>query len=334
MHTLPGAGRNLRQGLRWLLFVVVLIATATGTLSVLRSERHRTDALRTERADRTVIALDGRLRCVVRSMQVASNLLDADADEQGPWWRHVESAALNRNCPGLVGMVFAPVVPASRLADHLHGVRQYAGPGYRVTPEGARDRYVPVVWAAMRRGSANSALGFDLASDPVRRGVMEHVPSDGGSTATPPVMLLQGAGAEGRRGVELLLPVRTDIHGTAGGAEVRLPVRGYIAAEIDVAELVRSVADASGTRMLVGVYDGPEQRADTVLYVEELAAQAGNDGVRVARTLQFEGRTWTLDLAFTDRTDVMVPLVIGFTGVSCALAVFAGMRRDASLHPR
>lgn len=230
-------------------------------------------------------------------------------------------------------MVFASVVPAARLADHLRAVRAVAGPGYRVTPEGARDRYVPVVWATMRAGAPRSLLGVDLASDPVRRSAMELVPFGRTSRATLPVTLLQPAGLEPRRGVDLIRPVLAHIHGESSDGSALLPARGYVAAQIDVAELLGSVLAASGARVQAVVYDGIERRADTLLHAQDESVEEAHGAVRVGRTLQFQDRTWTLELAFADRTNVTVPLSIGMAGVLCAVFAFARARSRPWVSP-
>src|SRR6185503_14621669 len=115
-------------------------------------------------------------------------------------------------------------------------------PGFHITewaPDGSlrvagrRERYVPVETIAPLPQN-EFALGFDTASEPVRRAAMEHARDTGTPQASGPVKLLQGE----EPGLLVLLPVYR--HGAQDYTPEarRLYLRGYAVAVFSLEGLI------------------------------------------------------------------------------------------------
>lgn len=106
-----------------------------------------------------------------------------------------------------------PRVPRSEYLSYETSAKHDGLEGYQINekdaqgkniPALARDEYFPVYYVQPVKGN-EAALGFDLASEPVRRSAMEKCRDTGGSVVTPPVVLVQ----EGKKntGILIFMPV-------------------------------------------------------------------------------------------------------------------------------
>lgn len=138
-------------------------------------------------------------------------------------------SALDRY-PHLAALSWNPLVPADNLADVETRQRSQPGlEGYTVTerteegdrtPVSARPFYVPVGY--IEPFDVNrAALGFDIASDPVRRLAVESALESGLPAATSPIDLVQDEGTQ--KGMLALVPI-VDPDAEASGAN---PVEGF-----------------------------------------------------------------------------------------------------------
>jgi signal transduction histidine kinase len=147
-----------------------------------------------------------------------------------------------RRQPELQALSWNPVVPAACRAiiearAAAEGITDFAfreqpTPG-RFIAEGARSDYVPVYFIEPQEKNF-AALGFDLASDPVRREAMERALSTGEAIATTPLRLAQEP--RDSAGLLVLLPVYRD--GPPDSAAARRDrVEGFAVAVFRVADL-------------------------------------------------------------------------------------------------
>ena len=110
---------------------------------------------------------------------------------------------------------FIPVVPAAERARFEAQARAAGLTGFEIweldahghrVPASARDVYYPIFHLAPLAGN-QSALGFDLGSEPLRRAAMEEAARTGLATATAPVTLVQEA--EQQRSLLIFRPLLT-----------------------------------------------------------------------------------------------------------------------------
>ncbi len=115
--------------------------------------------------------------------------------------RHFSSfaGAMIADHPNLQAEGFDSVVARSERRAHEEAMHEEGWPGYRITerdaegrliPAGDRDRYVAVVHVEPLLGN-QEALGYDIASDPVRAATLEHAMLSGRTTVTGRLRLVQ-----------------------------------------------------------------------------------------------------------------------------------------------
>jgi CHASE1-domain containing sensor protein len=163
-------------------------------------------------------------------------------------------------------------------------------------PAGERDEYYPVYFVEPLKGN-EAALGFDLASSPVRRMALDEAAASGKLAATGRISLVQEKA--GQYGFLVTLPVYR------AGADLGTPgdrvnaLRGFALGVFRVHDIVegteRVAASAAGQAMRLAVFDLSAGRGEQAMYPKEVAAARPDDlpeGRQLPRRLAVGGRYW------------------------------------------
>lgn len=193
---------------------------------------------------------------------------------------------------------------------------------------GAREDYYPVYYVEPYAGN-ESALGFDLGSDPLRREALLRCSDDGAIRATPSLPLVQKT--EGQQGILVFIPVYRKGAPTDSPELRRRNLEGFYLAVIRVEDLLNGILSAHGfSGINLHVFDASDHDNKRLLYVRSLGQERARSpeastegrlgpGVHVAANHSFGGRTWTVfatpapSLAATRRTWIpWLALAAGF----------------------
>ncbi len=205
----------------------------------------------------------------------------------------------------LTTAAFVQRVPAAeRLRfERTHGFEIVErGPGGRLVRAAPARDYYPLTYAVADLPT-DSALGFDLGSDPQRGPYMRRAGNTGKPVATGAVPLLLGG-----LGVNVFRAVYRDGAPLATAAERRAALVGYSAGSFQIADLASAAIDAVSGANEVQLRVG--KRA-VVGPTGELDDAAG-------APLQVADRTWLLVVRNPKRPDVSLPLLLAGVGISVA----------------
>jgi len=197
--------------------------------------------------------------------------------------------------PGLSALRWHPRVAADeRAAFEARAAREVPGFAFReLGPDGAiraaglRDEYVPILYA--EPASYPAVLGFDTASDAVRRAALARAARSPGLSVTPRIDLVQTSARDAPPGVLLISAVRDRATGAVRGYAVAVfQLQALLDAalhETDHDGLVASLVDASAGSALLDRAGGAEAAASPL----------GRHRVAVA----FGDRRWRIEIAPT-----------------------------------
>lgn len=167
----------------------------------------------------------------------------------------------------------------------------------------AREEYFPVDYIEPFDANA-TAIGFDLASDPVRRRALEHARDTGDPAATAPVELVQAGGSHD--GFLIFLPLYDkSMPAQPSVAQRRDALLGFVIAVIRAQRLVTFAASgrASAKRMQLVMQDS--EGNSPPLYDSGADTGASAYGIilplQYRTTLDIAGRTWTLSFRPTSQ---------------------------------
>lgn len=178
----------------------------------------------------------------------------------------------------------------------------------RLVAAAPRSEYLPVYFVEPLRGN-ESAVGFDLASNPARRTALERARDSGEAVASGRIKLVQERGEQ--FGFLIFVPIYRNDVVLDTVAQRREHLLGFALGVYRIGDMVVSALSGVLTSGFdIYLYDGSAKADDRFLYQhasqfrEPPLAQASADqdlaGFHVARRLDLPGRTWQLVLRPTD----------------------------------
>jgi len=262
--------------------------------------------------------------------------------------------------PGIQAMEWIPRVPDARRAEYEAAARRDGLEGFQITErlgQGTmvraprRDEYFPVYFVEPYRGN-EPAVGFDLASEPVRRAALSRARDTGEMAVAARITLPQEK--EGQAGVLLVLPVYSKDAPVETVAQRRERLAGFVVAVLRLGDVVDQALSFLNTgRTTVYLFDKSAPQGERVLCHHERGPGGGSasaveraeplslGGLRYTRDLQVGDRSWTVAcrgdslLAFRKIWQAWAVLGVGLviTGllVSFSLSVVNGADRHARL---
>jgi PAS domain S-box-containing protein len=207
----------------------------------------------------------------------------------------VEAADVDVHYPGIQGIGFSLLVPASELDRHAAQIRTQGFPDYRIRPEGQRKVYSSIIYLEPFKDRNLRAFGYDMFSEPVRQEAMCRARDTGHTAMSGKVTLVQETNTEVQAGFLVYVPVFQDGPGTQTLANRRQNLIGWVYATFRMNDLMRGVLGEAGSDLDMEVYDGPEARTETMMFDRD-PDFSSRDSVLVqsSHTLSFGGHTWTV----------------------------------------
>jgi PAS domain S-box-containing protein len=311
---------------RSLLVLALLLGPVIG-FSVYRLaddvEHDRAQLLLERRVGNAAVAIDSELTADLEVLYGLRSLFDLDVPVTRESFGHMARPFLARH-PLLKGLEWIPSVGRAERQAHEQRMREEGVADYEIKEQlpngelvtaGDRDWYAPVAFVEPLENNRR-AIGFDLASDRLRRRALERAAMTGRPALSDPISLVQGSPAA--TGLLALLAVSGDGH------EVRALDRddllGFVLAILDVNGLLQHAhlgSDASGLngislelvdedvggeiQVIRGVSPDPQERLVRGLSAEQFIEVGGQRWRLVARPTA----------AFMDPIRTRQPLLLG-----------------------
>ena len=184
---------------------------------------------------------------------------------------------------------------AAAVGDGLSGfaIRERSSRGALV-PAAERDEYFPVFYVEPRERNER-AIGYDLASDAVRRETLRDATDSGAPRATPPITLVQEPGDQ--RGLLVLVPIYAPATPLESAGQRRAALMGFSASVFRMGTIVASALhglDRRGITLRLSDVDAPIETR--FLHGDALFAATGGGW---STTLHVAGRRWRAEFSPT-----------------------------------
>jgi PAS domain S-box-containing protein len=297
---------------------VILPLCVTASITVLlffqvrAGEWRRAQLLFERRTDHLYQAQKGALHTYLDDLSAIEGLFLASRQvDRGEFSAFVQGMLLRH--PGIQALEWIPRVPAAQREIYEERARADGfadfqilerSPQGQLVTAGPRAEYYPVYYLEPYRGN-ETALGFDLASNPVRREALNRARDTNSPVASARITLVQEVRQQ--YGVLIFLPIY--------GKEVpintikarRAHLRGYILGVIRIGDMVHaalSTFDTKGIRYLLLDYTAPSE--ERLLFTSDLqqpetpgaAPETGQEeprpGLFSQTLLEFAGRRWVM----------------------------------------
>lgn len=223
--------------------------------------------------------------------------------DQMSWRRFSDRIEGEDNLPGLFAFGFAPRVSAPDIPNFERHIRQKGtAPDYTVFPEPTAGDDVFPVLAVSPAGNLQKALGFNLASEPVRRHAITTAGDVGDTLLSGRITLIFDHAAP-QPAFLMVRPVYRPGLPLASTAERRQALEGIVFSVYRVAELIRPLALSVNERMALRIVDasavGNEQaQVDLPLLFDSHPDLSPTAITRTTQhSLDFGHRTWILQFS-------------------------------------
>ncbi len=271
---LPRLTRTDERLLPWLVLLLGLLFTIL-VANYTRREGQRAH-LRIERAlmDDVADAVQTKLQQDIETISGVAGLFNASpAVSRQAFRRFVESLSVEDHAlAGIQGIGFSRFLTAQQRPAVEAEVRAEGFEGFRIRPEGQRDRLSTILYLEPFNRRNQRAFGFDMTSEPVRREAMDRAALTGTPAMSGKVKLLQETSSGIQAGVLIYMPIYRQSVRTlpASAADYPEKLRGWAYSPLRVGDLVQAALrqvnnpDLQGSAVLV--YDGAQPTGAALMF--------------------------------------------------------------------
>ncbi|MBV9494218.1 MAG: CHASE domain-containing protein [Acidobacteria bacterium] len=278
----------------WLVLAVFLLLTGIATVYVSRMAELAVRARFESASQMARDAIQSRILTDISTLKAANSLFAAEQsvtqDEFRDYVRHLD---VPKNFPGMQGVGLILRFPKDRLSDVVNTMHTESYPDFRVWPESDRDEYSAVIVLEPAEMRNRMVLGFDMLTDPTRRGAMIRARDSGQATATGRLLLLRPAGEPQRVGFAIFTPIYTTREIPEEPEKRRETLYGWVYAPFRSEELLSDLIDAQHRRDIdaIEIYDGTQLDPQHLLF---RTGEATDGHFRRQLDVVVAGRHWTL----------------------------------------
>ncbi len=225
--------------------------------------------------------------------------------------------------PGFAGVAYVELVNGQDMQRHQAQVRRDGLPGYRVSPDGQRDSYTPIVYIEPLNDSNRRAVGFDISTVPPAQAAIAMARDTGRLTMSSKLTLKQDEG-NAQPGFVMFVPIYQRDAQPASLAERRAKLVGWVDAPFRMASLIEQVLPQGLREVGLSIYDTAELTSANLMFDADgphTGAPAG--AMQFTQALFFGGRQWPLAYqakpGFGAAAVRQRPTFVAFTGTLVSL---------------
>ncbi len=284
---------------------VAVALTITLFLGVRSGELRRTQLEFKERTDLLAHALDKTFASYIKVLYGIEGLFMASQQVERQEFRSFVRPLFS-HLEGIKALEWSPRVFAGQRAAYEEQARRDGypsfrivefGPGQRLIPAGERAEYFPVYFLEPYAGN-EAALGFDLASNPVRLAALQQARDHGLPVASRGMSLVQESGSQD--GVLVFLPVFSAGAGLQTEVDRRQFLQGFAVGVFRVEAMVKAAFAPLDRRGINYRIEDPLAPAgERLLYTGGLGADVHSGDMGSEVLLDFAGRHWLIRFAPT-----------------------------------
>ena len=308
-----------------LVFAFALLVTGALVASVANAIR-RQDRLNFDyQVSQVAEAINQRIAITSNLLRGTVGLFESSNEvSAAEFRRYVANLELRRRYPGILGIGYSQRLAPAEVAPFERAVRASGRPDFRVWPATPRAEYNTILYLEPLDRRNAVAIGYDMATNPVRRAAMQAARARGDMVASGKVTLVQEIDPNKQAGFLLYLPLYAN-----DGAPARGPLRGFVYAPLRVGDLLAGTRGSGPKRIDYQVFDG--LRADPAALLRSTfdgrppAARFVTD-----RVLDIAGRKWLVRFYSRPELDELsrgwlVPwLALAAVAASLLLALLSG----------
>lgn len=278
------------RGLPSLLFGLTCVATIVAVIAIERADGNARQLELERNAGELAASLEQRGAENIAYLSAAATVISR-RDELSPEAFAEFAGELNSRHDerGALGMGWAKLLKASAVARFERSVRSAGITNFTVhpSPKDANSAVVPIVYLEPQNRANREAVGFDMASEKIRRAALDLAVQTARPTVTGKVRLVQDDGEKNQFGFLIYIPVVEERSGTQF-------ISGFVYSPIRAREFLASAVATMPNRGIEATIFDRTTSADSLLATRRLP---GENGTSVNLSLKIGDRKWMLTVA-------------------------------------
>lgn len=213
---------------------------------------------------------------------------------------YVESLDLSKNYTGVQGIGYVKVVSQNELSVLTEKMKSEGYADFQILPAVEKQFYQVVLYLEPLNEANRKIIGFDLASEILKRETLERA-RDSGEVATSPKIVLfeENAASETQSGFLICLPIYKSGKLPASVKDRRTNITGFIYSPFRSDAFLNEVQSAnSATDILLRIYDGEARAENLLAQTAELPNNTHQNQIEEFHTaekeIQVAGRKWVV----------------------------------------
>ncbi|HKP82612.1 MAG TPA: CHASE domain-containing protein [Pyrinomonadaceae bacterium] len=212
--------------------------------------------------------------------------------------RFVQQIDLENNYRGVLGIGFARRFTAEEETNIFAEMQRQRGTSFAVSPaDPPRSEYIVILYLQPANPPNMKAIGFDMATEDVRRQAMEAARSSGKPTASGRVTLVQEQDLPVKQqGFLIYVPVYKKGMPVDTEAQRREALFGFVYSPFRGGDFLEEVNREKDYDVSFQVYDGTEMKTENLLSLP-VRENSGEPLFSDHKTFKVAGRDWTVSYA-------------------------------------
>lgn len=275
------------------------------------------------RVREAVAHIEQRIQAYEQVLRGVAGLFESSMSvERDEFKQYVAALHLADNYPGIQGVGFSLIVPASRKSGHITAIRREGFPEYAIKPEGLRDIYTSIIYLEPFVGRNVRAFGYDMYSEPVRHAAMQKAIDSGAVALSGKVRLVQESGEQEQAGFLMYLPIyRNGVpHDTLAGR--RASAAGWVYAPFRMEDFMQGAQGEYASDLDIEIFDGENASTSSLMHDSDgsvLSGASHDAGYQTSLRLQIVDHPWSVHIrslpAMRARIDAGRPRLFAVAGV-------------------
>jgi PAS domain S-box-containing protein len=327
----------------WLCLVIGLSFTYLTTFSLHEQRQKSAQEQFSLHVTQLVKSIHKRLRDHELILLGAAGFMEANERvSRQQWHDYVARLSLAERYPGIQGVGYSEIFPASQLSAHEAAVRAEGFPGYSILPEGTRETYSGIVYLEPFSGRNLAAFGFDMFSNPVRREAMQRALEENATAISGKVRLVQETHGKEQAGFLMYVPIYREDAQLETLAQRWQAIKGFVYSPYRMDDLMTGIFNHQQMLVDFQIFDDRSTASADLMYDSNSEDELTGDSVYQERDeLLAYGRYWTIQVSaredfqaqFSRYLDWTVPML--GTGISVSVFVMILIllgRRESAQH--
>lgn len=284
--------------------IILMICLTLTWLQVSQMQKQETARIITEfkiRASEVSAGLERRLLSNAEILHGVAGLFTSSVYvTRDEFQRYIKQLDLHSYNPGIQGVGYIQIIPATQKEQHVATVRAEGFPDYTIRPPGKRDIYSSIIFIEPLNWRNKRALGYDVQTDPVRMQAASRARDEGEAAMTGKIILQQETDKDVQAGVIIFSPIYQIGMATSTVEQRKKALRGWAYAPIRIKDMLENYLQLEykdfSQKIAIRLYSGDTANGSDLIYdsYPTTPTNAFDNNDETIISFRLLGTTWTL----------------------------------------